>query len=123
MKKLIPVIIVLAALLLSAGCRGKRTVDVVVTYTGTWMCTLKVDSDTSTHAGTNTKTFNLGDSVSSVTVDAYITDTGTGTLTVQIFEKYEPGFLYLDKSTVMDEETTTGNLVPATAKYSFSESN
>lgn len=122
MKKLSLIILAIIIFALASGCRGIRTVKVYINAES-WTCTLKVGSDTSYPSGNTSKTIKLGDSVTSVTADVTRIDPAdAGTLTVQIIEEYEPGFLYLASSEVMDEDSTTVPGATVSVKYTFSES-
>ena len=122
MKKTALITFAILIFALASGCRGTRTVKVHINYNAPWSCTLKVGSDTSNPTGITSKTINLGDSVMSVTADVVKTDPiNAGTLNVQIIEEYEPGFLYLDSSEVVAEDSTPALGGSVHVTYSFVE--
>lgn len=124
MKKI--VILILAVLLfgVATGCKGKRVVKVLVDYDEIWTANIKIDSTTQQHTGVGDKPFylSLGDTRSNITVDAFKVNPTNLTLTVEILETFEPGFLYLESSEVMAWEKTFLVGIPAHVNYNFAES-
>lgn len=103
-----------------SGCKGTRNVKVEVNYGDLWVATLKADSETSYPTDNENAVINLGDSVVSVTIEAY-KSAGIGSLTVSIVEEYEAGFLYLASREIMATDSTDDPLIPAKCNYKFTE--
>ncbi len=102
-KKALMIMSVLIIIILMAGCKGTRTVKVVVSHGGVWYAQIKADSGLTTKTGYFTETYDLGDDNSNIVVEAFRITTTADTskdLSVKILENFDNGFLYTASSTV-----------------------
>jgi len=89
---------------MGVGCKGKRSVRVVIEHNYTWsMEMIQGDSKLPIVSDNETKTYPLGDFNDKIIVDAWKTNTQTARIYVKIIEDFEPGFLYLATSEVKHE--------------------
>ena len=96
-KRTFLISIAVIILLTIAGCKGTRTVKVVVANQGIWYSEVKIDSGTTTRSGYYTESYNLGKYEGTIEVDAWrITSNAYSLedLTISIVEHYDNGFLY-----------------------------
>lgn len=111
-KKAIILFVCLILISVIAGCKGARTVKVLVDHPNLWYVQIYVDSDLTTRTGYATETYDLGDKLAKITVKAYRTTTDTNNLTVKIMENYDNGFLYTESSTVKNQLVNSINIAP-----------
>jgi len=95
-------IILIAAM--GVGCKGKRSVRVVLEHNDYWNMQMVLgDSKSPILEDNETRTYPLGDYEDKVIVEAWKTNTQTARLNIKIIEDFEPGFLYLASSEVKEE--------------------
>jgi len=96
------IFIIIIMMFLISGCKGARTVKVVVENAGVWYVEINEDSGVMTRTGYFTETYDIGNSISNIIVDAwrvttnanYVTDPHKAPMTISIIEQYDNGFLY-----------------------------
>ncbi|HNZ30064.1 MAG: hypothetical protein BWY84_01025 [Candidatus Aerophobetes bacterium ADurb.Bin490] len=105
---------------MGVGCKGKRSVRVVVEHNYTWsMEMIQGDSKLPVISDNETRTYPLGDFKDKIIVDAWKTNTQTARIYVKIIEDFEPGFLYLASSEVKHEVSEDDINTHIVAYYDF----
>jgi hypothetical protein len=109
------IFIIIIIMFLVSGCKGTRTVKVVVANAGVWYVEINEDSGVMTRTGYFTETYDLGNSLSNIIVDAwrvttnanYVSDSHVAPMTVSIVEQYDNGFLYTATSDIKAQIVNT----------------
>ncbi|MBN2754218.1 MAG: hypothetical protein JXR81_05055 [Candidatus Goldbacteria bacterium] len=109
---------------MGVGCKGKRSVRVVIEHPYWWEAyMIKGDTLTPHFSDNETRTYDLGDYKSKITVEAWQIDTNPNTkqarLYIKIIEDYAPGFLYLESSEIKNEISTEEYNFHIQAMYDF----
>ncbi|MCE5301238.1 MAG: hypothetical protein LLG37_10270 [Spirochaetia bacterium] len=119
-KKLLIILAVVMIFGVATGCRGKRNVSVVISHQDQWTANISVGGTIATAAGNSTYTYDIGDTDSIVGVTATKQNSGTQSMTVQIIESYEAGFIYMASTDIKETATSTEPNAMVSALYDFS---
>jgi len=115
LKKGLILFVVILLIAVISGCKGSRTVKVVVENAGIWYVHINEDAGATTRVGYATESFDLGDNEANIMVDAWrITSNAYNLkdLTIKILEEYDNGFMYTKSSTVKATITNTYKELP-----------
>jgi hypothetical protein len=105
-----------------AGCKGKRSVKVIVEHPDYWQADLYSGGGISHKYSWHNETYDLGDYQSFVSITAQaINPTDNNSLKITIREDWAAGFLYTAATTVDAESDTTNPTLQVYLDHSFSK--